>query len=178
MGHKPRGKGAGAPPVRDADLFRAAMRGVKPFRSDDREPAPAEPAARPAAPSRAPRPPPAAPLDAPPRATHGPDRRTTVRLRRGQIRPEARLDLHGLTQAEAHAALASFIRGARGAGRRCVLVVTGKGSVATGGVLRREVPRWLELPELRGAILGVTPAHAKDGGSGALYVLLRRKVRG
>jgi DNA-nicking Smr family endonuclease len=59
-----------------------------------------------------------------------------------------------------------------------VLVVTGKGSVATGGVLRREVPRWLELPELRGAILGVTPAHAKDGGSGALYVLLRRKVRG
>jgi DNA-nicking Smr family endonuclease len=174
MGHKPRGKGAGAPPVRDADLFRAAMRGVKPFRSDGLEPAPAEPPARPAAPSRAPRP----PLDAPPRAPHGPDRRTTVRLRRGQIRPEARLDLHGLTQAEAHAALASFIRRARAAGHRCVLVVTGKGSVATGGVLRREVPRWLELPELSGAILGIAPAQARDGGSGALYVLLRRKVRG
>jgi DNA-nicking Smr family endonuclease len=121
---------------------------------------------------------PAAPLDARAPAANGPDRRTSVRLRRGQIRPEARLDLHGLTQVEAHRALAAFIRGARAAGRRCVLVVTGKGSVATGGVLRREVPRWLELPELRGAILGVTAAHAKDGGSGALYVLLRRKVKG
>jgi DNA-nicking Smr family endonuclease len=99
-------------------------------------------------------------------------------LRRGQIRPESKLDLHGMTQIEAHAALASFIRGARASGHRCVLIVTGKGSMLSGGVLRREVPRWLEEPRLRGAVLDVNEAHSKDGGAGALYVLLRRKTTG
>jgi DNA-nicking Smr family endonuclease len=79
-----------------------------------------------------------------------------------------------MTQSEAHAALRAFVRSARAAGRRCILVVTGKGSAATGGVLRREVPRWLDEPELRAGILGVVEAQPKDGGAGALYVLLRR----
>jgi DNA-nicking Smr family endonuclease len=170
--HKAGGRRGGAPPVKDAELFRAAMRGVKPLKAEKSEPAADPP---PVPPPRAARPP--APPGPPPAAPHGPDRRTSLRLRRGQIRPEARLDLHGFTQVEAHAALASFIRGSRAAGRRCVLVVTGKGSVASGGVLRREVPRWLDEPELRGGILGVAAAQARDGGGGALYVLLR-KVRG
>jgi DNA-nicking Smr family endonuclease len=172
------------PPVDDASLFRQAMRDVEPLRRKPRAAAAAKkkptPASAPASVRAAPPPPlppPPSPPPAPPRSSGGVDRRTSVRLRRGQIRPEAKLDLHGMTQIEAHGALASFIRGARAAGTRCILVVTGKGSMATGGVLRREVPRWLDDPGVRGAILGIAEAHAKDGGAGALYVLLRKKSR-
>jgi DNA-nicking Smr family endonuclease len=158
----------------DAAAFRHAMRGVERLRREAAAPpAPPKPVAPPAPrllePDRAP---------ASSAKPGGVDRRTATRLRRGQIRPDARLDLHGMTQVEAHASLVSFIRNARGAGRRCVLVVTGKGSLATGGVLRREVPRWLEGPALRAAILAVAAAQPKDGGEGALYVLLRRSLKG
>ena len=103
------------------------------------------------------------------------DKRTFDRLRRGQLRPEARLDLHGMTQDQAHKALMKFIEGSQEEGRRCVIVITGRGRVSEGGgVLRREVPGWLNSPGIRSIVLAVSMATPRDGGSGAMYVLLRR----
>ena len=108
----------------------------------------------------------------------GVDRRTDDRLRRGRLEIQARLDLHGLTQSEAFVALHGFIDKSRGSGRRSVLIITGKGPVSEGGgVLRRAVPRWLHEPPLREAVIAVRSAQPKDGGEGALYVLLRKAGR-
>lgn len=108
----------------------------------------------------------------------GLDRRTMDRLRRGQIRVEGRLDLHGHTQDEAQSALVDFLRRAQGSGKRCVIVITGRGRMGQGGgVLRSQTPRWLNLPSLRPLVLGFAAAQPKDGGAGALYVLLRKKKR-
>jgi DNA-nicking Smr family endonuclease len=109
----------------------------------------------------------------PPGRFAGVDRATAERLKRGRTPVEASLDLHGMTQAEAHRALTSFIGGSRAAGRRCLLVITGHGR-SSGGVLKAAVPRWLGEPELRHHVLALAPAQPKAGGSGALYVLLRR----
>ncbi len=105
----------------------------------------------------------------------------TVRaLSRGRARADSTIDLHGMTQAEAHFALIGFLRRAHGSGHRLVLVVTGKGVPEAGfasggrGVLRRMVPHWLGLPDLRPIVLGWTEAGPRQGGSGALYVRLRR----
>jgi DNA-nicking Smr family endonuclease len=88
---------------------------------------------------------------------------------------DARLDLHGMTQAEAHAALAHFLRRVQRNGARLVLIITGKGAGAgERGVLRRQVPLWLGLPDLRDAVVGFEEAHTAHGGEGALYVRLRR----
>jgi DNA-nicking Smr family endonuclease len=103
----------------------------------------------------------------------GYDKANAERLKRGKHQVEARLDLHGMTQDEAHRALASFIRGARIAGKRCVLVITGRGRLG-GGVLRAAVPRWLDEPELRPHLLAIATAQPRDGGAGAIYVMLRR----
>lgn len=107
----------------------------------------------------------------------GLDKRTAARLRRGQLPIEARIDLHGLTRDEAHRALEGFLGSAHDAGKRCVLVITGKGLRASGemGVLRDAVPRWLNAPPIRPLILAFRPAPPRDGGAGALYVLLKRK---
>ena len=107
----------------------------------------------------------------------GVDANTAQKLRRGQMPIDARLDLHGLYQDEAHEKLRRFIAGATGMGHRCVLVITGKGGVSatTRGVLREMVPRWLNLEDLRPFILCLCYAQPKDGGTGALYVLLRRR---
>ena len=109
------------------------------------------------------------------------DRRSKQRLARGRDAIDARIDLHGMTQTEAHHALASFLRRAQSDGARTVLVVTGKGAGKNGrddyvarGVLRRQVPLWLGLPEFRPLIVGFDEAHASHGGQGALYVRLRR----
>ena len=120
------------------------------------------------------RPPPARPQPLPPLDRFaGVDRATAERLKRGRYQVEARLDLHGMTQAEAHRALAGFVGRSRAAGRRCVLVITGHGRM-TGGVLKSAVPRWLAEPGLRPDVLAITPAQPRAGGDGALYVLLRR----
>lgn len=103
----------------------------------------------------------------------GIDRATSERLKRGRLAIEARLDLHGMTQDEAHRAVSGFVGGSRAAGLRCVLVITGRGAVG-GGVLRQAVPRWLDEPGLRRHLLAVTSAQPRDGGTGALYLLLRR----
>jgi DNA-nicking Smr family endonuclease len=121
-------------------------------------------------------------------AAFGVDGATAERLKRGKVEPDAVLDLHGLTQAQAHARLSAFVAQAHKQGYRCVLVITGKGSPlpapggdhgfvmperSKAGVLKLMVPRWLE--EERALVAGVQGAHAKHGGAGALYVYLRRK---
>lgn len=103
------------------------------------------------------------------------DRRTSDRLKRGEMAIDGRIDLHGLTQEAAHVALNGFIARSYAMGRRCVLVITGKGRREGAGVLRSAVPRWLNEPRLRPAILAFTHARPQDGGEGALYVLLKRQ---
>lgn len=108
----------------------------------------------------------------------GVDKRTNQRLIKGKMPIEGRLDLHGHTRESAHRALASFIEGSFSASKRCVIVITGKGlRQDTGeiGVLRQAVPQWLNSPALRSKILAYSHATPKDGGEGALYVLLKRK---
>jgi len=95
----------------------------------------------------------------------------------GQIEIDGRIDLHGRTLNEAHAALLHFLHRAQGEGFRTVLVITGKGGPDPErgrGVLRRQVPLWLTLPDLRAYVLAVEEAHIAHGGAGALYVRLRR----
>lgn len=107
----------------------------------------------------------------------GLDKRTQMRLRRGQVSIEARLDLHGMTQSQAHDAVYRFLETARNNGRRMVLVITGKGLHRDGqiGVLRSVVPRWLNERPLRDWIKAFDHATPRDGGKGALYILLRRR---
>ena len=102
------------------------------------------------------------------------DRRTWLRLKRGQVSVELRLDLHGQTQAQAHQRLQTFVADAAARGCRSVLIVTGKG-LETGGTLRHMVPRWLNEEPNRARVVAFTPAQPRDGGAGALYVLLRRR---
>ena len=107
----------------------------------------------------------------------GVDKRTATRLRRGQIPIEGRIDLHGLTQEDAYRALSAFLAGSQEAGRRCVLVITGKGLRPDGrvGVIRASLPHWLNQPHNRPRVLAFAGAAPRDGGEGALYVLLRRR---
>ena len=104
-------------------------------------------------------------------------RRMKQRVARGKETIDGRLDLHGLTQSEAHATLLRFLRSASSRGARLVLVITGKGVRGRDGergVLRRQVPQWLGLPEFRAFVLGFEDAHIAHGGEGALYVRVRR----
>ena len=111
------------------------------------------------------------------------DKKAFTRMRRGRLTPEDRIDLHGMTLAEAHPALVSFVLSSHVAGLRLVLVITGKGKArdlggpipTRFGVLRHQVPQWLATPPLRGAVLEVRESHQKHGGHGALYVYLRRR---
>jgi DNA-nicking Smr family endonuclease len=108
------------------------------------------------------------------------DRRLKQRLARGTESLDDRIDLHGKTQSEAHAALLSFLRKAQSHGAKFVLVITGKGGGARDdwserGVLKRQVPQWLKLPEFRGYVIGFEDAHSGHGGAGALYVRIRRR---
>ncbi|MEE9455469.1 MAG: Smr/MutS family protein [Paracoccaceae bacterium] len=111
------------------------------------------------------------------------DRRRFEQLRKGKIKPDARLDLHGLTADQAHSQLIAFIHRSHGAGKRLALVITGKGNTTHAeegimptrqGILRHSLPHWLDRADLRPLILQITPAHAKHGGGGAYYVYLRR----
>jgi DNA-nicking Smr family endonuclease len=120
--------------------------------------------------SRAPKP------EAPPLAPLG--RRERSQLSRGRKQIDARLDLHGMTQTRAHRALAGFLQRAYSEGLTFVLVITGKGKTigpeSERGVLRRQVPQWLNLPEFRTLVVGFEEAHIGHGGEGALYVRIRR----
>lgn len=162
-------------------LWHHMMRDAAPLRD-----APA-PEAPPPSPAPAPAPPPepfAAVALPPPRVLAsrrldpaGPvdlDRRTWLKLRRGNYPIDARLDLHGLTQAEAHARLGTFLGGAQARGNRCVLVITGR-ALGRGGTLRTMTPRWLDEAPNRTRVLAFATAQLHHGGDGALYVLLRRR---
>ncbi len=110
------------------------------------------------------------------------DKRQFQRMSRGKLEPEARIDLHGMTLAQAHGALNSFILRAQSAGLRLVLVITGKGKTLADdgpiprrqGALKQDVPHWLRMAPLKPAVLELREAHARHGGSGAYYVYLRR----
>ena len=145
-------------------------------------------AASPRVPARAaPLPPPPAP---PPLSDL--DRRKARKIGTGKVEIDGRIDLHGMRQAEAHAALRRFLMRAYAEGRRWLLVITGKGAPLRRGdddeglvgvrdhergVLKRNVPRWLAEPELRAIVVGFTTAAIRHGGEGALYVQLRRRDR-
>ena len=145
---------------------------------DSETPTAAKPAAAtkahpPAKVPRAPRPdvapavPPLAPLG----------RRERSQLSRGRKEIDARLDLHGMTQTRAHRALFGFLQRAHHDGLTFVLIITGKGKIgpeSERGVLRRQVPQWLGLPEFRSLVVGFEEAHIGHGGEGALYVRVRR----
>ena len=112
---------------------------------------------------------------APPLAPLG--RRERSQLSRGRKQIDARLDLHGMTQHRAHRALSGFLERAHSDGLTFVLVITGKGKFGAEserGVLRRQVPQWLSLPEFRSMVVGFEEAHIGHGGEGALYVRIRR----
>jgi DNA-nicking Smr family endonuclease len=150
---------------------------------------PIKPAAK-SPPKAAPRPPPAPPRPRPTPPLADLDRRHTRRIASGKVDIDARIDLHGLRQSDAHTRLRSFLLDAHARGLRTVLVITGKGGEAQKGdympdafgqprrgVLRRNVPAWLDEPELRAVVVGYTTAGIRHGGEGALYVQLRRPAR-
>ncbi len=164
-------------------LWRGITRSVEPLRTapsaEDsaslpkapEEEVPAAPIIRPPAREQKPKtPPPLAPLG----------RRMKQRVARGKEAIDGRLDLHGYTQAEAHSALLHFLQAAQGGGAKLVVVITGKGGSrrtdgeGEGGVLKRQVPLWLKLPEFRALVVGFEDAHRAHGGEGALYVRVRR----
>jgi DNA-nicking Smr family endonuclease len=167
-------------------LWRAVVKSTTPLRRRKRiivedevdEAAPAaEPHPRPGKPTSARQASaPATKPSAPPLTPLG--RRERSRLAKGRNPIDARLDLHGMTQARAHRALIAFLHRAHGDGATFVLVITGKGraSAAEGerGILRRQVPLWLGLADVRHLVIGFEEAHIGHGGEGALYVRLRR----
>ncbi|MGH6869985.1 MAG: Smr/MutS family protein [Rhizomicrobium sp.] len=129
----------------------------------------------------------AAPVISKARAPSGIDGGTARAMRKGALEPEARLDLHGMTETAAHRALTTFLREAQARGLRFVIIVTGKSTPDPHapfemggdrrGVLKEMTPRWLREPELSGFIVDLRTAHRRHGGAGALYVYLRKKPR-
>jgi DNA-nicking Smr family endonuclease len=111
------------------------------------------------------------------------DQKAFGKMKRGKLKPEGRIDLHGMTLDRAHPALNRFIMSAHQSGKRLVLVITGKGKQrdeggpipVRHGVLRHQVPQWLSMPPLSSVILQVTQSHVSHGGQGAYYVYLRRQ---
>ena len=111
------------------------------------------------------------------------DSKLHTKMRQGKIRPEAKLDLHGLNLAQAQPTLTKFVLDAHGKGLRLILVITGKGRNSEDhdvipkrkGVLKSTVPNWLSMEPLSSKILQITNAHVKHGGDGAFYVYLRKK---
>jgi DNA-nicking Smr family endonuclease len=178
----------------ERSLWATVARTVAPLRPEDAmaEPPPVEEAV--AAPVEASRPggtPKKAAGDGPkatsakpaPPPLHPIERRTLTRVARGTIEIDGRIDLHGLTQMDAHDRLRGFLIDAQARGAKLVIVITGKGK-ASGedpfgmterGVLRRRVPQWLAEPGLRNIVIGFEEAHRSHGGGGALYVRIRRK---
>jgi len=181
-------------PLADADLFAAAMRDAKPLRRSKVAPHPnplpvgegvrTRAAHSPLPPGEVASGPKPADLIRGERVrgsnalqpNPGIDRRTAERLRKGAMEIDRRIDLHGMTEANAHAALDRFVRQAWRDGARVLLVITGKGSVREGGgVLRRNLPRWLATGEHAARVLRIESAQPRHGGAGAYYVLLRRQ---
>lgn len=171
----------------DFHLWKAFTRDITPlFPAADEnmeKPLPPEPARSKTKSAPPPAPIPLQPAASPPRSAEL-DLRTELRLRRGKMPIEGRLDLHGCTQEKAHRLLEAFLLSSHAGGKRCVLVITGKGKTSSQrsdagepvvGVLRRKLPQWLGMPPLNGIVLKAQPAAPKDGGAGAWYIYLRRQ---
>ena len=171
----------------ELELWRHVAQSVRPIKSKRRpappkEPAPSAPPAKPK--SAKPAAPPVSPAKPQPPTkhhelthglSHGIDRRQAERFRKGKLTIEGKIDLHGRTQQDAHDDLLAFLRRAHAAGKRNVLVVTGKGmTTSKTGILRQAVPRWLNEPAFRSLVLAFDYAEPQHGGEGALYVLLKR----
>lgn len=187
----------------DRDLWRHVIRGVSPIDAKGRVPSRTAPEVPEPAASKMPVPAASQRVAAPPAPAPRPktrkaaqpappvpaelDRRKLRRIASGRERIEARLDLHGMRQSEAHVALRGFLLRCFQDGLRRVLVITGKGSTTDAddgswrererGILRRNVPRWLAEPELAALVVAVAPAHPRHGGGGALYLTLRSANR-
>ncbi len=163
----------------EAELWMTVTADVRPFRARPKKPAPPSPAVDANAP------PPAASIahDRPPGPKPAPrptdiDSRTFAKIKRGRLEVDAKLDLHGMRQAEAQRSLTAFLRRCQANGARIAIIVTGKGLTRDeGGVLRRVVPMWLEAPNLRDVVVGFGEAARHHGGEGALYVRIRRADR-
>ncbi|MBN8958785.1 MAG: Smr/MutS family protein [Rhizobiales bacterium] len=191
--HRRRSRGRRALSGDERELWGLVTRTVAPLRGrarkhtvaapeENSEPASSLPKSKPKAKSKtaivSPPSRPSAPKPAPPLAPLG--RKLTKRVARGNATLDGRLDLHGMTQEQAHDALLRFIRNAQADGAKVVLIITGKGvrgssaDMSERGVLRRMVPQWLRLIEFRAYVVGFESAHVTHGGEGALYVRLRR----
>jgi DNA-nicking Smr family endonuclease len=167
-------------------LWESVAKQIKPLRKRGRvaKPLTALPEAeapvtgRAPAPVRSVAPPKIAPTPKSPPTLAALGRRERSQLSRGRKQIDARLDLHGMTQTRAHRVLLTFLQRAHHDGLTFVLVITGKGKVGGAeserGVLRRQVPQWLSLPEFRALVVGFEEAHVGHGGEGALYVRVRR----
>lgn len=162
------------------ELWRVVTADVRPFQGRLPPPVAVEPASTDPAPPRPQTPrapslgwtPPAPPAQKP---LTDIDHRTYTNIRRGRLEVDAKLDLHGMRQAEAQRALIGFLRRAQSEGARVVIIVTGKGLTREdGGVLRRVVPMWLQAANLRDLVIGFGEAARHHGGDGALYVRIRR----
>jgi DNA-nicking Smr family endonuclease len=157
-----------------------AAAGIVPLHPGAAPEPPAPPPAPEAEPPRPATPPPRTAAAVPPPvelavgvAPGGLDRRRWDALRRGRLAPERTLDLHGRRADEAHQAVTAFVTAAHAQGLRCVAIVTGKGTGETGGVLKRELPHWLNAAPLRTLILAL--AHPHRANTGAVHILLRRR---
>ena len=174
----------------DAELWARVARSARPLKKGRAAAAPAaapkprpKPAAKESSPAvkAAPKP---VPKRAPTARGEALDRQTARKLEGGRLAVEARLDLHGMRQRDAHAALRRFLKSAQGKGHRHVLVITGKGAQADDtrpfyqsderGVLRQAVPHWLTAPDLAHVVISYSEAPRRLGGEGALYVRLRK----
>jgi DNA-nicking Smr family endonuclease len=182
-------RGRKPPAPDDHGLWETVVRTVAPLHPlrppPKAEAAPVAPRKKPAAQAAPPQPAPVRTPPPTPPALAPLDRRTRARVSRGVTAIDARIDLHGLTQAVAHRRLLAFLSRAQDDYARLVLVITGKGRASDApaggddrGVLRRMVPVWLAAPELRPLVVGFEPAGRSHGGEGALYVRVRRRKPG
>ena len=167
-------------------LWRAVTRHVAPFAGREySEPAPeiTPPQTLLAADNRPGSGPPDTPVHPPSTTPRARDRKLLTSVAVRKIVPQARIDLHGMRQVEAHSALSRFLRRAHGKGHRIVLVITGKGGGEGDvwwegrGVLRRNLPNWLDTPEMKTLVVGYQEAAQQHGGAGAFYVQLRKSSR-
>ena len=177
----------------DAELWARMARSAKPLAKGraappgDRPKEPARKAAKASSPPAVKPAPKTAPRPAPVARGEALDRQTARRLERGHLAVEGRLDLHGMRQRDAHAALRRFLKAAQAKGHRHVLVITGKGADPSArrsfyeaeerGVLRQAVPHWLGQPDLAHVVVSYSEAPRRLGGEGALYVRLRAAKR-
>jgi DNA-nicking Smr family endonuclease len=189
------------PPAPDAPTeaeppVRRGATGIKTGKKRKGAPSPAGSSGPAGAQARSPTPPPPKPVIAPAHLDEhvhglapGVDRRLQLRLKRGQLAIDGRIDLHGMSRDRAHDALNGFLSRSEAMGHRCVLVITGKGQRNFGksdwdpdareiGVIRKALPGWLHGYPNSGRVLAFSRAQPKDGGGGAWYVLLRRRRDG